>query len=42
MLGPDPEVTTGLRRLVVIDNNVERIYGDKLRKVSTALALCHS
>lgn len=33
MLAPEPEVTTGLRRLVVIDNNVERIYGDKLRKV---------
>jgi 3-dehydroquinate synthase len=32
VLGPEPEVAVGLRRLVVIDNNVERIYGDRLRQ----------
>eukprot|EP00879_Flechtneria_rotunda_P018984 GHRR01019930.1.p1 GENE.GHRR01019930.1~~GHRR01019930.1.p1 ORF type:complete len:228 (+),score=47.01 GHRR01019930.1:212-895(+) len=32
-LGPEPEVTTGMRRLIVIDENVERLYGDKLRQV---------
>lgn len=35
VLGPEPEVTVGLRRLVVIDNNVERIYGDRLRQVQS-------
>uniref|UniRef100_A0A383V683 Uncharacterized protein n=1 Tax=Tetradesmus obliquus TaxID=3088 RepID=A0A383V683_TETOB len=30
-LGPEPAVTTGLRRLVVIDSNVGRIYGQQIR-----------
>jgi hypothetical protein len=33
-LGPEPEVTTGLRRFVIIDDNIERTYGQQIRKVS--------
>ena len=32
-LGPEPEATTGLRRFVVIDENIHRLYGQKIRKV---------
>jgi hypothetical protein len=33
-LCPEPEVTAGLRRFVVIDDNIERIYGQQIRTVS--------
>jgi hypothetical protein len=29
-LGPEPAAPAGLRRLVVIDENVERIYGGQI------------
>lgn len=32
-LGPEPVVTAGLRRLVIIDETVEQIYGQQLRQV---------
>ena len=33
-LGPEPQQTAGIRRLIVIDDNVHRLYGELLRKVS--------
>jgi hypothetical protein len=38
-LGPEPAVATGLRRLVVVDENVERIYGAQIREVRLLLLL---
>lgn len=32
-LGPEPEVTAGLRRFVVIDENVNALYGQQIRQV---------
>lgn len=32
-LGPEPEVTAGLRRFVVIDDNVLKLYGPAIRQV---------
>jgi hypothetical protein len=34
VLAPEPEHTVGLRRLIIIDDNVQRIYGPQLEKVS--------
>eukprot|EP00877_Chromochloris_zofingiensis_P006590 jgi/Chrzof1/2184/Cz11g05100.t1 len=31
-LGPEPAITQGLRRMIVIDETVNSIYGDKLRQ----------
>lgn len=33
-LGPEPQVTAGLRRFVVIDDNINRLYGQQIRRVS--------
>jgi hypothetical protein len=32
-LGPEPEVTAGLRRFVVIDENIHRLYGAQIMEV---------
>jgi hypothetical protein len=37
-LGPEPEVTVGLRRFVVIDENINRLYGQKIRQVRSRCA----
>lgn len=32
-LGPEPEVTRGMRRVVVLDENIDKLYGHKIRQV---------
>lgn len=35
VLAPEPQQTVGLRRLIILDDNVHRIYGPQLEKVGT-------